>query len=620
MSSIQTLKQSKKQSSKQTIQAKILKPKALAKCSGQTVALDTETTGLLWWKHDLIGLGVWCPDKQVYGYIPTLTEAERRETKVAVKELLAPGTTVIAHNAKFDLHFLDANPRQLGWNIIDTTVPVHLLDSRWRKAAVDVEKRLFGQNSKEQYSQLMPRNIRRQIWKWPLKTVAAYCINDARIEYEFAKALLPWIKREGLWPLFLKEMAYLKTIWEIERHGVLLDLGFVANARQLLSDELETLEANLYDAIGYEFNWRSHQQLSKALYEGMGHPRPVNPFTLSRFNKDGGKYNSTLTSTFILMEKAKHPLGELVSNIREAYKLRSYLVRWEELMSDDGYLHTTFNLTGTRTGRLSSSKPNFQNVPADIRGSRGLAVVSASLERSAEHNLRNAFLARPKHKFVSIDYTQMEMRMFGMLSEDPFMLKSLAAGRDIHGDMAKAVWGKNDNIHREWAKTVSFGLIYGMTTGSLQFKLELSLQQAKDITGQYWKTFPRIRPWLYGTADDCRKAGQATYWSGRRWVEDREDSYFKAANAQIQGGCADLISIAIERVAEWLRAQGWGQIVSIIHDEILLEIPNKRVDKAITNISKIMELPDVLGLPWLTAAKVGNTYGSLQPYIGQKKG
>lgn len=591
--------------------AKILTWSDIAKCDGKRVAIDVETTGLEWYKHKLIGVGLWCPDADIYGYIPTLDDASRKIVKQAISALSA-GTTIIAHNAKFDLHFLDADPQP--WIIVDPMVAGHLLNSKQKKSLVDMEMAYLGTSTKRDIIQSQPTRLRNKIWDWSTEQVAEYCINDVRIEYALAELLIPMLRAEGLLDLFIKDMQYLKLIWRIERKGVYVDVSFVISAKNALLSQAKELEGQLYDAVGYEFNWHSSQQLSKALYEDLSIPRPVNPFKISRFNRDGGKYNSTLTSRFILMEKAHHPLGELVTALRETTKLANYLDDWLERLDESDNIHTNYNLTGTRTGRLSSGQPNLQNVPAQTRNYVTQAVFSGDGTRTDEYNLRNAIISRPGYTFVSVDYKQMEMRMFGKLSGDPFMLESLNAGRDIHADIAEQVWGVRDTLHREWAKTISFGLIYGMSTGSLQFKLDLTPEKARQITDDYWNTFPRIKPWLYGMTDECRKNGYVTYWSGRRWHEDKDEEYFKAANALIQGGCADLLSIAALRVDDWLRQTGYGHIVMLVHDEIIAEVLDEHVDEVVRNMRKIMEVPDLLGITWLTDAKTGKSYGALQQW------
>lgn len=312
------------------------------------------------------------------------------------------------------------------------------------------------------------------------------------------------------------------------------------------------------------------------------------------------------------MEKADHPLGELVGSLRESHKLGQTLESWIQLSDANRVIHTNFKLTGTRTGRLSSAEPNIQNVPSQVRTRFTQGTYTGGVTRTEEYNLRSAFTARPGNVFVAVDYKQMEMRMFGILSGDPIMLKSLAAGRDIHADVATAVWGTSDPVHREWAKTIGFGLIYAMTAGALQMRLNMSASEAKNVTEQYWHTFPRIRPFLFEAKSSCEKFGFVRYWSGRLWREESDEHHYKAANALIQGGCADVLSIAALRVDEWFREVGYGHIVSLVHDEIISEVPEDKATETALNVKRLMAVPDLFNIPWFTDAKIGTTYGNLE--------
>ena len=593
----------------------------MARCSGLRVSLDTETNGLLWYKNHIIGYGLWCPDAGLAGYLP----AQKTSTRAAAIEAVtawAPGTTVIGQNLKFDLHMLGIDPATTDWKLIDTAVLAHLVDSRLQKKLDQLERTFLGANSKRHHVTTAPN---RPIWEWPLENIADYCINDARVTYDLAELLVRKAVELRLWNLFRKEMEYLKLLWRIERRGIQSSPEFINRALARLSEDIKAPEQRLFDEIGYTdaygnstgFNWRSHQKLSKALYDDYGWERPVNPFA----DEDGvdrtkfainGKYNSTLTDSFILMEKAHHPLGELVLHLREIDKLKDYLMDYRKFCSEDRVVHTNLNLTGTRTGRLASKEPNLQNIPSEIRSRAVTSVFSDDVQRRVEeYNLRKALVARPGHVFVSIDYRQMEMRMFGVLAREPKMLESLRAGRDIHSDNAFMVWGLRDDVHREWSKTIGFGLIYGMTTGSLQFRLNMTKEQAYGVTDQYWGAFPRVQPWLREVARECRANGFVRYWSGRIWREELDMFMYKAANALIQGGCADLLSVAVIRSDEYLRRNSCGGIVDIIHDEILFEIPEAEVGDHSRNLAHLMEVPDLLDIPFFTDIKIGPSYGDL---------
>lgn len=590
------------------------------KCSGKIVVLDTETNGLNFWENHLIGVGVYCPDASVSGYIPITGRSIDTVVKAAVKRL-APGTTVIMHNAKFDCHFLDVVPRDQGWYLIDTTVLIHLLDSRYKKSMATAEPIFLGEESKRAYVGSAP--ARTKIWDWPLELVALYCENDCIVTYQLAQVLIPQIVDLGLWDLFTKDMRYESVLLDVENYGIIADKEFMRRSKVALEDRLNDLAAELYDSVGYTFNWRSTKQLSKALYEDLGIPKPKNPFAdadgvdRSRF-ADGGKYKSTCTSTFLLTEKVHHPLGELVSALRETNLMLSFLKKWEELARVDGIFHTSFNITGTRTGRLSSSKPNLQNVPSEVRGRFTQSVFSGDTTRTDEYNLRKAFKARDGMTFLSVDYSQMEIRVFAILSKDPNMLKAITSGEDVHLYIALKIWGdcgpEINKIHREWSKTISFGLLYGMTVGSLQYKLNMDRTRAMEVINQYKSYFPRIDPWMYEIIDNCKTYGYVRYWSGRIWREDDPTYYYRGCNALIQGGAADMLSIAALRVSEWCKNQinpECYHIVNLVHDELIVEVPKEDVERCAEEISTLMQVPDIFGVPFKTEAKWGDTYGDI---------
>jgi DNA polymerase-1 len=241
---------------------------------------------------------------------------------------------------------------------------------------------------------------------------------------------------------------------------------------------------------------------------------------------------------------------------------------------------------------------------------------SGGLTRTQEYNLRNAFVARPGYSMLSIDYKQQEMRMFAYISQDDILMKFVKEGKDIHMMIALKVWGdcgeKENKIHREWSKTIAFGLIYGMTTGSLEHKLGMTREEATKVIDDYWNGFPRIRPALFETVDTCKQNGFLRYWSGRIWREGTEMFMYKGMNAQVQGGCADLLSIAAMRTHKWLHQHEAGEIVSYIYDELLMEIKTPMLEQVATTVGKIMQIPDVLDLAFLTECKYGTTYGDLQ--------
>jgi DNA polymerase-1 len=636
----------------------------LIKLKGQIFAIDTETTGLEWWKDSLIGVSIYCPTLALNEYYFCCTYANkptgrvkrtktwkgeyeisaitRRKQKVwnitenqstvltavgsrphleavqrALQEIVAdPNSFLIFHNYKFDAHFLGLSLRNKPCRIRDTSVLIHLFDSRLPKALGKAEVMFLGTQNKVQLQ--APKGIKP--WHWTPEVIREYAKNDAVVTYELIKVLTPKLRKLNLIPLLELQMEYLKVLQEIEAGGIYLDKKFCLQAFSAFEKNLKAMQTELYDSTGQVFNWRSPMQLSQAIYAGLGILKPKNPFA----DADGvdrsrmahkGKYNQSATSSFLLMEKQKHPLGSLILDLREAAKMKSTVQKYAEQTDEQSFVHTNFNLSRTRTGRLSSSKPNMQNVASEHRVRETQSVYSGGAIRQDEYNLRTAFLAQPGYTFISIDMAQQEMRLFAILANEPIMMQALKERKDIHLMIAIAVWGdcgeERNKLHREWSKTIAFGLIYGMTAGSLQYRLNKTPEEANEITQQYWNTFPRIQPFISEVIQNMKKYGRVRYWSGRIWRENDEIKYYKGCNAQVQGGAADLISLAVIRSHHVLTYNGWGRVDSIIHDEILSEVKIEAVNEVLPILMRIMECEDVFGLPFRSEAKVGPSYGNL---------
>lgn len=522
---------------------------------------------------------------------------------------------------KFDFHFLGISPRHFRKKL-DTTVMIHLLDSRHRKSLAYAEETFLKKGTKKAH---VDAHGRQKIWDWPMDDVALYCIDDCRSTLELAEYLAPFLKQMGVLRLLADDMRYLGELWEIERYGMKADLEFNQYAIERLQVDIDNLEQKLYEGVGYTFNWRSAQQLSKALYDHMGIPKPKDPYA----DADGvyrgkfahrTKYNSTSTNTFILLEKVTwtdengeehvgHPLGNIISLLREARKLQGVLQKWPKLVDSEGRLHTNFNITGTRTGRLSSSEPNFQNIPGSWRVKFTQTVFSGELERPDAYNLRKAIVPDPGTVLVSIDWRQQELRMFGLLAEDPNMVPALEDGRDIHSFVARQVWGSDDVFHRGMAKSITFGLIYGTSTASLSHRLNMTRAEAKQVTNQYWEAFPAIRPFRDATVEQGMRHGYVRNWAGRYWWEEDPEKVYKAVNFLVQGGAADQLKLAICRVQEFLRRTGAkSHPISIIHDEIMFQMPWDEL-WMVPDICSIMEVPDVFGVAFPVDVEMGLTWG-----------
>lgn len=601
-------------------------PSDILRCKGERVVLDVETTGLDWWRDRVVGLGVWCPEREVGTFIPCLDTVDRRNVLAAVKEVAAvPDTTILAHNVKFDMHFLGVNMWEVPCGFQDTMLMAHLIDSRQFKQLRTLEQKYLGTNTKASF-----RGEAAEVHSMPLGVMADYAINDCRLTWELAEVLWPEVVSLGLERLFRKDTAYTRLLHRMEHFGLPLDLAYLQAAHDGLMERLKKVEVEFMSHFKRHFNWRSDAQLSRAIYDWYGWPKPKNPYESedgvdrTRF-ADRGMYNKTMTNGFVMTEKAKHPLAPLIVALRECDRFTGDTARWLGLADHSGavpVLHPGFKETGTRTGRLSAS-PNVQNIASDTRSAAHSFGGAMSLTREGVYNLREGFVAEPGHTVLSVDHKQQEMKLFAVIAQIPEMLDAIRGRMDIHGAIANDVWGDDIRkdpsclkIRREWSKTIGFALLYGGTTGSLKEKLNMTFREADAIAQSYWQRFPRIRPFLKETIKECDKVGFIRYWSGRIWREDNPEFTYKGTNAQVQGGAADLMSIAAMRCQDVLDKDGTGgRIMNIVHDEILFQVPTEHVRRLEPILAKTMEVEDLFdGVPFQTDSKAGPSYGSLTKF------
>lgn len=640
-------------------------------CSGHVVAIDTETNGLHFWENKIIGIGIYCPTAGVQGYVftshyqdvpygkarshkewkgkmdyskskrgrkvqetvvyqPMIQEAIPNDILIrhftnAVKTIAQnPKTTLLGHNLKFDAHFMGLNLWELPCKVLDTAVMVHLYDSRMLKALGAAEAEFLGKKSKRHHVSQVEKRFKKSVWRWKPKVVQEYCVNDCIVTHQLAEVLYPELMKKDLRGLLTLQMRYLRLLQKMESTGMLVTSVFCYEAIGEFEQNLMSIEKDLFDAIGYSFNWRSNEQLSKAIYDDMGIPKPVNPYDGTEgwsmaHHRAGKMYTKSGTNSALLI-KEDHPLKSTLLDLRETDKLLGYARQYLELRDNRGVIHARFNQARTLTGRLSSSEPNLQNLPTNKRKIDVESVYTGGAFRTGGYNLRQALVCRSGYKMVSIDHKQQEMRLLAILSEEPTMLEAMKKREDIHLRVAIQVWGDHgpelNKLHREWSKAISFGLIYGLGDESLQeYFTKLGIDAvANEVKIQYFETFPKLYPWFQDVIQGVKDVGYVQYWSKRYWYADNPGEGYKGINALIQGGCADFMSVVMLRANEVLEKQGWGYLVSVIHDEVLYEIKEELLHEALPVLARVMEGEDIFGIPFATDVEVGDSYGSLEGF------
>lgn len=639
-------------------------------CSGLPLAIDTETTGLHWYKDDLIGIGIHCPQANISGYahvchyqtinvgkpkkkrewkgamdyskskrgkkifeeeifFNTAVEAIPNQIKIAhflpaVWEIAQnPATTLIGHNLKFDAHFLGLQLWELPCKIIDTSVLTHLVDCRLKKSLAAAEAHFLQTSSKRQHVAQADKRFANSPWMWGDKVLEDYCTNDCVVTYQLAETLMPKIRQMDLAGFLSAQMKYVRLLQKIERRGFRIENKFCHDAIAEFDRNIALLERDLFDSVGFEFDYRSSNQLSDAIYTSLGLEKPKNPFVDEWGNKkktpQAKIYTKTMTGTPLLV-KHNHPLKTTIIDLRETIKLKEYAEKYLRLQDREGFVHASFNPTGTITGRLSCSDPNLQQLAAKYRKYNLESVYTGGSERVGGYNLRQALCAREGYKIVSIDHKQQEARLLAILSQEPTLLRFMEERQDIHMAIAIRVWGDcgaaENKKHREWSKATVFGLSYGMSDESLQehYKKHSIDANAFEVKKQFFETFPKLQPWFQETMRQIEMDGCIRYWSGRYWFPYYASESYKGINAIIQGGAGDFLSVVLLRANQVLEATGWGELLSIIHDEALFEIKKEFISIAAPVLARVMEGEDIFGVPFLTDIEVGDSYGTLQPF------
>jgi DNA polymerase I len=425
------------------------------------------------------------------------------------------------------------------------------------------------------------------------------------------KPLQAELEQTGALSLFQKlEMPLISVLAEMEMAGVRLDQPFLQQMSKELEARMGVLVDKIYQAVGEEFNLNSPQQLSTALFDRLA----LEPPDRSRRTSTG--FYSTSADVLELLRGA-HPAVDWVLEYRELAKLKSTYVDALPLQVNPhtGRIHTSYNQTGSVTGRIASSEPNLQNIP--IRTELGREV-------------RKAFVADAGWILLSVDYSQVELRIAAHMAKDEGMIAAFNAGQDIHKATAAAVYNvpieQVTNEQRRHAKAINFGLLYGMSSFGLTRSTDLTLAEAENFISTYFQRFPGIRGYLETVKKQAHEKGYVeTLLNRRRYfpglkaatnvnVRNREER--EAINAPIQGTAADIIKIAMLNVPPAIKKAGLSGLMLLqVHDELVFECPVEELQATARIIAHEMSQAFDLIVPLQTDARSGINWGEMKPVI-----
>jgi len=387
------------------------------------------------------------------------------------------------------------------------------------------------------------------------------------------------------------EIPLSEVLYKMEKRGFKIDLNYVRNLNQEYQAKLKDLEEKLFEIAGCRFNPRSSQEIGNILFKKLKLPSI----------KKTPKSSLPSTDAEVLEELAPlHPFAKYLLQYRTLYKIKStYLEAFLKYASAKNHrIHTEFNQTGTATGRLSSQNPNMQNIP--IKGEEGLAI-------------RKAFIAEEGYLLCSLDYSQIELRILAHFSGDENLIEAFKKGEDIHTFTACEVFGvtpeKVTPEMRRMSKAINFGIAYGMSAYGLAKELKISHKEAEAIINRYFSRYPKIKDYIEKTIEFARENGYVKTLSGRkRYIPEilspnrtvRELGERMAINTPIQGSAADLIKCAMVALQKELIKHNLETFIILqIHDELVLEVPEKEVKKIKELAPKVMESPfEYLNLPY----------------------
>ena len=579
----------------------------------EVISFDTETTSTEEMRASLVGISLAMKEGEGY-YIPV---GHTTGTNLALKQVLSalrapmtnPRIGKIAHNAKYDYIILARNGIYVSPLSFDTMLAEFIIDPGSRNLGLKNLAFVRLGDEMTHIEELIGKG-KKQITmdQVAIESAAPYAVADAETTLRLMPILQADLERvNGTKLLEEIDLPLTPVLADMEMTGISLDLPFFVETGKRLEKRMGEIEKQVFEAVGRPFNINSTQQLSDVLFKDLKLEPP------DRGNKTASGHYSTSAGVLDLL-RGKHPVVDLVLEHRELAKIKStYVDALQAALNEDtGCVHTSYSQTGAVTGRLSSVNPNLQNIP--IRTEEG-------------RRIRHGFVAGKGKVLLSVDYSQIELRIVAHMAQDEAMLAAFRAGQDIHTTTAMAIYGipadqVTKNMRRR-AKSINFGLIYGMSVFGLTRYTDLTLAEAEEFVSTYFKQFPGIKKYLDGIRKLAAQQGYVETLLGRRryfpalqskqnvQIKNREER--EAINAPIQGTAADIMKIAMLKIPPALKAADLkGKMLLQVHDELVLEVPEKELKKTASLVQETMANAYPMSIPLSTEARYGKNWGEME--------
>ena len=567
------------------------------------VAFDTETTDIDTNRAKIVGFSFCFEENRAY-YVPIahnyLGVDKQISLDVAKKTIeILNRYKLVLQNYKYDWQIIKNNFEIDLKLYADTMILSWVLDTA-SKVGIDYQIKKYFNVDMIAFGDVVKKG--EDFSSVELEKATQYAAEDALMTLKLFNKQLEIFKEKGEEELlsiaFELEFNFISVIASMEQRGIKVDVSLFAKYKEISANFLNSLTLKIYELCGENFNINSIKQLGVILFEKLG-------LATSKKTKTGYSTDESVLESL----KDEHPVVPLLLKYREAFKLHStYIEPLLELGLKDknNRIFTSFLQTGTTTGRLSSKSPNLQNIPTF--GANGVEI-------------RRAFVAKDGFKLVGIDYSQIELRLLAHFSQDEALVDAFKNDLDIHLQTAIKIFGEAEAKNkRSIAKSINFGLLYGMGAKKLGDTLGISQKEAKSYIDSYFNAFKSVKDYLKSVEDKALENGYVTTLLNRKRFFDFQGaspllraSYLReAVNTQFQGSAADLIKLAMIKIEQIYKNNENVKMLLQIHDELIFEIKDEFVEEITKNIKNIMETIFVLNVPLKVSLAIGNSWQDLK--------
>ncbi|MDD2985634.1 DNA polymerase I [Flavobacterium sp.] len=570
-----------------------------------SVCFDTETTGLNALHAELVGIA-FAYEKGKGFYVPFPENQDEAQLLIEKFRSFFENESIekVGQNIKYDIKILKNYNITIRGKLFDTMIAHYLINPDMRHN-MDVLSETYLSYSPKSIDSLIGKKGKNQLSMRdvPLETCKEYAAEDADVTFQLKETFSPILDKTGTKKLFDEiEIPLVQVLADMEAEGINLDVAFLNSLSKDLDTDSKKLEQNIYETAGEKFNLASPKQLGDILFD--------------KLKIGGTKQKKTKTGQYATGEEVlsylanEHPIVREILDWRQLVKLQNTYVEAlpNQVDSKTKRVHTDYMQTVAATGRLSSNNPNLQNIP--IRTERG-------------RQIRKAFVARDEnYTLVAADYSQIELRIIAALSGEENMIKAFQNGEDIHRSTASNVFNvpleEVSKEQRSNAKTVNFGIIYGVSAFGLSNQTDLTRKESAELIEAYYKTYPRLKTYIQEQIDFARENGYVqTVLGRRRYLKDinsanavvRGAAERNAVNAPIQGSAADIIKIAMINIHKRLTSENWkSKMLLQVHDELVFDVHNTELEKIQPMIKFEMENAFKLDVPLVVDLGMGKNW------------